>query len=133
MNEKFKELPDGTFQCLVQCGKCCSAEGLKVPITAEEADTGLYKHYKKVVYLDDTGYEDWIYGTPHYELKRRKGRCIYLKKNGQCGIYDHRPAVCRGYLCVPLQDMWLAKNAMLEFEELMEKHHARQRSHAKYQ
>ena len=72
------------FRCL-KCGKCCI---LKVEPTAGD-----------IKRIESAGRRrrDFMEGR---FLKRVKGRCIFLKRQGRhyiCSIHEHKPAVCRAW------------------------------------
>ncbi|MCC6527887.1 MAG: YkgJ family cysteine cluster protein [Polyangiaceae bacterium] len=40
----------------------------------------------------------WDYGRPYMIARRADGSCVH-NEGGRCGVYQHRPAVCRVYDC----------------------------------
>jgi Fe-S-cluster containining protein len=83
---------------------CCTytTEALSTPTAKADFDHMLWQisHAGVEIYKDQDGW---------YLLIR--GSCEHLQPGGGCGIYDHRPQVCRDY-----------DNDWCEFDEPAEKH-----------
>ena len=77
-----------------QCSRCkhlcCSYITVKIdaPRTILDFDGLLWQlsHENIEVYSDNTGWHLIIYN-----------KCLNLKKNGECGVYESRPITCREY------------------------------------
>lgn len=101
------------------CGSCktkpCCTNFL-VTISQEEYESGLYEHATKVTMADlkllSTS-KLLLYTTLPLASKVAKSRetryylggapgepCPHLEDDGACGIYNHRPTVCRTYTCI---------------------------------
>jgi Fe-S-cluster containining protein len=97
-----------TFRC-VKCGECCRPV---VKLTKED-----------ITQIEEAGHKkaDFVVVDPNNNitqdtLKRVKGVCIFLKKDGEefvCSLYEHRPDVCRKYPFVGRE----------EFEDCRPKNH----------
>ncbi|MFH0862153.1 MAG: YkgJ family cysteine cluster protein [Candidatus Altiarchaeota archaeon] len=73
----------GLFRC-ISCGNCCRFR--VIPITADDVsrlESGGF-----------SGFADRYKGETC--MKRIKGRCVFLTDD-RCGVYDHRPKVCRSF------------------------------------
>ncbi|AEA46648.1 YkgJ family cysteine cluster protein [Archaeoglobus veneficus] len=67
----------------VHCGKCCSS--YDIPVTFEEEER--LKKYGNVFKKAKIG----LY------LRKKKGKCVFWRKNRGCTIYAERPKACRSY------------------------------------
>jgi Fe-S-cluster containining protein len=68
---------------------CCK---LGFALSAEEVESGLVK---------------WDLGQPYFIRHEADGHCSHIdRETHQCGIYDNRPGVCRGYSCRNDERVW---------------------------
>lgn len=51
----------------------------------------------------------WNYAQPYAVAQREDGYCVHQEVDGsrRCGIYEHRPLVCRTYSCRDDRRIWL--------------------------
>jgi Fe-S-cluster containining protein len=74
---------------------CCR---LKFPLSAAEVETGLVK---------------WDIGHPYLIRHESDGYCAHLDRDSHaCGVYEHRPTVCRTYTCAGDRRIWSDFEAM---------------------
>ena len=74
----------GKFAC-AQCGNCCRLRFIQL-------SPGDIKR------MEDGGLRDFYEPVgKEFRLKRKNGRCIFLKPDGTCSIYMLRPEVCRRF------------------------------------
>ena len=70
--------------------KCCRyiTQSIDTPRSINDFDTLLWQvsHINICAYKDSTGWYLQIFNS-----------CQHLKSNGQCGIYEKRPFICRDY------------------------------------
>jgi len=73
------------------CGKCCRyvAVGIDGPVSVSGVSTALWLVYHRNVSIYQSHDGDWFVLFP--------AECENLLPNGLCGIYEHRPLVCRDY------------------------------------
>ncbi len=68
------------------CGKCCLET--RMPLTEEDISR-----------IKSLGYPEWYFvqweNVPR--LRNEKGKCVFLREDGSCSIYEHRPKGCRLY------------------------------------
>jgi Fe-S-cluster containining protein len=87
---KMTDLPD--IDCAARLhlcrGRCCM---LTFPLSFQDLDEGVVK---------------WEYQRP-YLIKHRHddGYCVH-NVEGSCGVYEHRPAICRSYTCKNDKRIW---------------------------
>jgi Fe-S-cluster containining protein len=75
-----------------KCGAmCCKHVALEIDKPTTKMD---FDHIRW--YLLHEGVEIFIEDDGSWNLKFQSP-CVKLRKNGQCGIYDSRPHICRGY------------------------------------
>lgn len=56
----------------------------------------------------------WSLGEPFLNAKATDGLCVHLdRETRKCGIYNHRPAICRSYDCRPDTRIWLDFEKMI--------------------
>ena len=69
---------------------CCSYITQQIPTPRAKADFDYLlwqvSHEGVEIYKDEDGW-----------FLMLQGRCAHIQPNGQCGIYDVRPQICRGY------------------------------------
>lgn len=98
--DKYAVSAEGGPPCLELlpiCGaRCCSFE---IPLSTQDLDEGLLR---------------WDYARP-YALAKRDGAepgapgdglCVH-NSGGACGVYEHRPAICRSYDCRDDRRVWI--------------------------
>src|SRR5205085_937235 len=84
---------------------CCK---LKFPLSGPEIDSG---HVK------------WDIGHPYIIRQESDGRCTHNDAaTGHCGVYDHRPRVCRRYSCVGDTRIWKDFDNMVLNQEWIDAH-----------
>jgi Fe-S-cluster containining protein len=73
------------------CGKCCRyvAVGIDGPVSVSGVSTALWLVYHRNVSIYQSHDGDWFVLFP--------AECENLLPSGLCGIYEHRPQVCRDY------------------------------------
>lgn len=49
----------------------------------------------------------WNYGAPYNIAQRDDGYCVHNEPNGGCGVYTHRPGICRTYDCRRDRRIWV--------------------------
>jgi hypothetical protein len=83
---------------------CCTYTTQKIPNPRAKADFDYLlwqvSHEGVEIYKDEDGWFLLI-----------QGRCAHIQLNGQCGIYETRPQICRDY-----------DNDFCEYDEAAEKH-----------
>jgi Fe-S-cluster containining protein len=68
---------------------CCR---LSFPLTADEVQDGRLR---------------WDLGRPYFIRHDARGACVHQDSTtGACGVYDHRPGLCRRYTCATDQRIW---------------------------
>jgi uncharacterized protein len=87
----FPTPPEGGLVQCTDCAKCCTyvAVGINPPSRARWAtDILWYLYHEGVsVYLDGDG--EWVV--------QFEARCRHLAHDRLCGIYPHRPHICRSF------------------------------------
>lgn len=73
---------DGSVCRSKGCSHCCT-------------DTAMELTGGDMARLEGAGHRD--FSTSDGKLTNRDGRCIFLKTDGRCGVYDIRPEGCRSY------------------------------------
>ncbi|MEM9101870.1 MAG: YkgJ family cysteine cluster protein [Pseudomonadota bacterium] len=91
MNQSIPIKTETTNRCeLCTQSKCCRyiTQSIDTPRSIRDFDTLLWQvsHKNIAVYKDESGWYLQIFNS-----------CEHLKTNGQCGIYDVRPFICREY------------------------------------
>jgi Fe-S-cluster containining protein len=95
----------------VNCGErmhvchsiCCK---LDFPLTAEEVETGAVR---------------WDLGRPYSIRHEADGYCTHRNRaTGACGVYENRPAICRGYSCARDSRIWKDFDGMVLNTEWLE-------------
>ncbi|WP_048148174.1 YkgJ family cysteine cluster protein [Palaeococcus ferrophilus] len=89
--------PNFKFKCLDDCAKCCVE--LDIPLRDEDITRIEELGYSTWEFVD---YEKMFYRGDRfvgYALKKRPfdGACPFLREDGKCAIYPHRPLACRLY------------------------------------
>ena len=54
----------------------------------------------------EAGHVRWDLGRPYFIRHERNGCCTHLGATGGCGVYAHRPGVCRRYSCEHDARIW---------------------------
>jgi len=54
----------------------------------------------------EAGHVRWDLGRPYFIRHERDGCCTHLGAGGGCGVYAHRPGVCRRYSCEHDTRIW---------------------------
>lgn len=70
-------------------GRCCK---LTFPLSFQDLDEGVVK---------------WEYRQPYAIKHREDGYCVHNSEHRTCGVYQHRPAVCRTYDCRNDKRIWI--------------------------
>jgi Fe-S-cluster containining protein len=84
---------------------CCK---LSFALTADEVEDG---HVK------------WDLGVPYYIRREATGFCTHLRDTPRgCGVYEHRPAICRRYSCATDTRIWSDFEGMVLNEEWINEH-----------
>ncbi len=84
---------------------CCR---LKFPLNTQEIDSG---HVK------------WDIGHPYIIRQESDGRCTHNDAaTGHCGVYEHRPLICRRYSCVNDPRVWKDFDNMVLNQEWIDEH-----------
>ena len=78
---------------------CCR---LSFPLSADEIESGRVK---------------WELGKPYFARKDAGGRCVHLDEHSGCGVYEHRPQVCRRYTCANDERIWKDFDGMILNQE----------------
>ncbi len=71
----------------------------------------------------EAGYVRWDMGRPYFIRHEENGFCTHLnsKTNG-CGVYNHRPGVCKKYSCAKDTRIWKDFEKMELNQEWLEKY-----------
>jgi Fe-S-cluster containining protein len=69
-------------------GRCCK---LTFPLSFQDLDEGVVR---------------WEYQQPYVIKHRGDGYCVHITPQRGCGVYAHRPAVCRSYDCRSDPRIW---------------------------
>ncbi len=69
-------------------GRCCM---LTFPLSFQDLDEGVVK---------------WEYKRPYLIRHRADGYCTHSNEQRGCGVYAHRPAICRSYDCRNDKRIW---------------------------
>jgi Fe-S-cluster containining protein len=103
----------GRETVLVNCGErlpickaiCCK---LSFALTAQEVEAG---HVK------------WDLGMPYHIRQESSGFCTHLRDDPRgCGVYEHRPAICRRYSCAGDERIWKDFGRMVLNDEWINTH-----------
>lgn len=93
------ETSEHTIQCSKGCSFCCYQQ---VDITIDEAKLLRAYAIEKDIKIDKFTLKKQLVrdykAFQKLPLKRRK--CVFLGKNGECSVYEHRPSACRKLLVV---------------------------------
>jgi Fe-S-cluster containining protein len=54
----------------------------------------------------DEGVVRWELGKPYLNRQGPDGWCTHIDGEGQCGVYEHRPVICRTYDCSSDTRIW---------------------------
>jgi hypothetical protein len=77
-------------------GRCCA---FKFPISRQDLEEGELQ---------------WDIDRPYYLAKNDEGYCVHqVRETGFCGVYEHRPAVCREYSCAEDHRVWIDFEKMI--------------------
>lgn len=95
MNELEAQHPNETVSCKSGCSFCCYQ---RVDISDDEAtlllayskEIGFEIDFDKLKKQSETKDEKDFMG-----LRPRHRRCVFLNKENECGVYEHRPSACR--------------------------------------
>jgi hypothetical protein len=84
---------------------CCK---LSFALTAKEVEAG---HVK------------WDIGMPYHIRHEASGFCTHLQDNPRgCGVYEHRPAICRRWSCAGDERIWKDFDGMVLNDEWINAH-----------
>jgi Fe-S-cluster containining protein len=84
---------------------CCK---LSFALTAQEVEAG---HVK------------WDLGMPYHIRHEASGFCTHLQDNPRgCGVYEHRPAICRRWSCAGDERIWTDFDAMVLNDQWINAH-----------
>lgn len=84
---------------------CCK---LDFPLTVEEIECGKVR---------------WDLGRPYYIRHGEDGHCVHRnQESGFCGVYEHRPGICRTYSCARDTRIWKDFEKMELNTEWLEEH-----------
>jgi Fe-S-cluster containining protein len=61
----------------------------------------------------------WDYLHPYTIARAPSGYCTHCRPDLGCGVYEHRPAVCRGYDCRADKRIWADFEAGTLSDELL--------------
>jgi len=62
----------------------------------------------------------WDIERPYLNAQTAEGSCVHHRSSdGGCGVYEHRPAVCRGYDCRTDKRIWLDFDARVPNPDLL--------------
>lgn len=85
-------VPDASVECRQRMhicnGVCCR---LSFPLSIAEIEGGKVK---------------WELGKPYFVRKNHGGVCVHQTIDCRCGVYEHRPQVCRTYSCKKDERIW---------------------------
>lgn len=71
----------------------------------------------------EVGKVKWDFGKPYYIRHTASGHCVHLDQGScHCGVYDHRPKICRGYSCQDDQRIWIDFDKMVLNQEWIDQH-----------
>jgi Fe-S-cluster containining protein len=82
------------FECLADCSNCCETADSFVFLTDREADA-----IADFLKLDSEHFKEWFTRLVDDQLILKdgeQGHCLFLEE-GQCLIYETRPAQCRSF------------------------------------
>lgn len=84
---------------------CCR---LSFPLTAEEVQNGQLK---------------WNLGMPYFIRHDARGACVHQDDTtGACGVYAHRPSLCKRYSCETDERIWKDFDNMILNQEWIDAH-----------
>jgi Fe-S-cluster containining protein len=88
---KLTDLPQIDCEARIPLCKarCCT---LTFPLSTQDLDERVVR---------------WDYGRPYYIGRKPDGYCIHIDdKSRGCGVYNHRPGICRTYDCRNDRRIW---------------------------
>ncbi len=107
--EELPSTPDVIVNCAERmpiCNSICCK--LDFPLSAEEIESGAIR---------------WDLGRPYHIRHNSQGYCTHRDAgSGFCGVYDQRPAICRGYSCATDTRIWKNFERMELNTEWLEEH-----------
>ena len=120
INEQIAQA-DRPISCSRGCNFCCYQ---RVDISDDEAIL-LLAYSKEIGFeIDFEKLERQAKAKDDKEfmaLRPRHKRCVFLNKEGDCGVYEHRPSVCRKYVVVsPAEDCDTVKYPNGRIEKLVD-------------
>ncbi len=84
------------LKCKRSCTFCCHTQ---VSVTQDEVELLIHEVKQKGIKLDleRLKLQSLVseYSKDFYRLDYEDRKCVFLNDQGECGIYEHRPAVCR--------------------------------------
>ena len=84
---------------------CCR---LSFPLSAEEIQDGKLK---------------WDLGRPYFIRHNEQGACVHQDiVNGACGVYNHRPGICKRYSCASDPRIWKDFAGMILNQEWLDEY-----------
>lgn len=91
-----------TNPCEECAGKCCY---LIVTPTEEDikllsSSLGMSKSDFRTKYMDSVEFKSV------FKAKFGQCMCVFIQDDGKCSVYEHRPRVCRKFLCKTIVD-WM--------------------------
>ena len=112
------------------CARCCSRVRWKTPRALAFPSAPAYSkaaccRLSFALSLSDLeiGKVKWDFGKPYYIRHTASGHCVHLDQGScHCGVYDHRPKICRGYSCQDDQRIWIDFDNMVLNQEWIDQH-----------
>jgi Fe-S-cluster containining protein len=80
----------GLLPCLA-CTQCCHYVAIEIDTPESRSDFDQIRWY-----LYHPGIEIYIDHDDHWNVLFHS-RCVQLQPDGKCGVYEHRPHICRDY------------------------------------
>jgi Fe-S-cluster containining protein len=110
---RVKPIPEEKKPPCKSCKTSACCTQFLVELTKEEYESGLYHPYTAKITAEQINQLSGLAGAflklkggvvvprTYYILGEGPGEpCPFLREDKGCGIYDHRPLVCRTYTCV---------------------------------
>lgn len=83
--------------CTKACAHCCH---IQVDITEPEARLLVYAAEEAGLMIDADRLRVQRDALRFFELPLEQRRCVFLKPDNLCAVYEHRPGACRKYFAV---------------------------------